>query len=136
MGIPDYSRRSATTPITPDTQAKMQHLWTIMTQVKTVIIAYALAISINPASLGQPRDINPGLRAASWKFVQRVICIGTRGSTVEPRVCHKVQSGGSSLSFDNLHRIGPISAWIYVLRIIPSFVSAIWKSRHSRWPNS
>lgn len=61
-----------------------------MTQVKTVIIAYALAISIDPASLGQPRDVNPGLRAASWKFVQRVICIGTRGSAIEPRVRYKV----------------------------------------------
>jgi hypothetical protein len=77
----------------------MQHLWTIMTQVKTVIIAYALAISIDPASLGQPRDINPGLRAANWKFVQRVICIGTRGSTVEPRVRPKSLLGGSSLIF-------------------------------------
>lgn len=56
-----------------------------MTQIKTIIITFALAISIDPATLGQPRDVNPGLRIASWKFVQRVICVGTRGSSVEPR---------------------------------------------------
>ena len=64
-----------------------------MTQVKSVAIAYALAISIDPASLGQPREVNSGLRVASWKFVQRVICIGTRGSTVEPRVRLAAVSG-------------------------------------------
>lgn len=57
-----------------------------MTQIKTVIITYALAVSIDPSSLGQPREVNPGLRIASWKFVQRVICVGTRGSSVEHRV--------------------------------------------------
>ena len=79
----------------PDAQVKLQQRWNTMTQIKSIIIAYALAISIDPASLGQPRDVNSGLRVASWKFIQRVICIGTRGSTVEPRVCHAPLSRAS-----------------------------------------
>ncbi|KAJ9112124.1 hypothetical protein QFC20_002305 [Naganishia adeliensis] len=71
---PMIYRSIATATITSETLTKLQQQWTLMTQIKTIIITFALAISIDPATLGQPRDVNPGLRIASWKFVQRVIC--------------------------------------------------------------
>jgi hypothetical protein len=110
--------RSATASITPETLPKLQQQWTTMTTVKTVLITYALAISLDPTTLGQPREINPGLRIASWKFVQRVICVGTRGSSVE----HKVRPGRVPLCGDGgscvCGRTVPIRAWTSVRRII------------------
>jgi hypothetical protein len=109
---------SATASITPETLPKLQQQWTTMTTIKTVLITYALAISLDPNTLGQSREINPGLRIASWKFVQRVICVGTRGSIVE----HKVRLGVSISRGDGgscvCGRTVPIQAWTFVRRII------------------
>jgi symplekin len=38
---------------------------------------------INPSA--QPQNV--GVKAAAWKFVQKVLIAGTRGAAADPRVC-------------------------------------------------
>jgi len=42
---------------------------------------------INPSA--QPQNV--GIKAAAWKFVQKVLIAGTRGASADPRVCQRIR---------------------------------------------
>jgi symplekin len=46
-----------------------------------------IAFVINPSA--QPQNV--GIKAAAWKFVQKVLVAGTRGASADPRVSHEGQ---------------------------------------------
>lgn len=60
-------------------------LWTALTLLKSQIISLAIGVSLLPSSLGLPRSVPIGIKQVSWKFIQRVILVGTRGGSADPR---------------------------------------------------
>jgi hypothetical protein len=70
-------------------------------------MAFALAISLDPATLGNPKEINLGVRSLSWKFIQRTLLVATRGGSADPRVSESFERRkATSLTdaFPYLHR--------------------------------
>jgi len=47
-----------------------------------------IAFVINPSA--QPQNV--GIKAAAWKFVQKVLVAGTRGASADPRVRYTIQT--------------------------------------------
>jgi len=47
-----------------------------------------IAFVINPSA--QPQNV--GIKAAAWKFVQKVLVAGTRGASADPRVRYLKQA--------------------------------------------
>lgn len=79
LSYPMIFRAMCTSPSTPAA------LWQIISQAKSHIISLALAVSLDPATMGQPITVPLGLRIPAWKFVQRVVLVGTRGGSADPR---------------------------------------------------
>lgn len=79
LAYPMVFRAMCTSPSIPAT------LWQILSQAKSHIISLALAVSLDPATVGQAINVPLGLRIPAWKFVQRVVLVGTRGGSADPR---------------------------------------------------